>query len=152
MIRTKNKLLSFRVDGSPVPKQSFQMGANGHGFTKEAVLSWSEYVATAGNIAMREQLQRYNQPLTHGFLGVDLLFVLDYNRRVDCDNLSKCVLDAMQGVIYENDYMIVDLYACKFWNIPTIFPGVDPKRKFDSPGLVINAPAGVDIKIYRVEV
>lgn len=146
----RNKLLQFWVSGSPIPKQSFEMGANGQGFTKESVIAWAEYVGTEANIAMREQLQRFNQPLTHGFLAVELVFVLDHNRRMDCDNLSKCVLDAMNQIVYGDDSQVINLNIWKRWNKPFIFPGVDPKRKFDDPGYMDPRPAGVDITILRV--
>ena len=40
-------------------------------------------------------------------------FRLGNNRRVDLDNLSKAVLDAMNGIVYKDDTEVIELHLKK---------------------------------------
>jgi crossover junction endodeoxyribonuclease RusA len=42
---------------------------------------------------------------------VDVLFVSKSNRRRDIDNMIKLVLDALNGVVYEDDSQVVEIHA-----------------------------------------
>ena len=94
--------INFVVEGEPRPKQSFRY-AKGGGYTPASVKAWQEAVAWEAKIAMK------GEDLLTGWLKVTLLFMLGNNRRVDIDNLSKCVLDAMNGIVYEDDTKISQL-------------------------------------------
>jgi Holliday junction resolvase RusA-like endonuclease len=49
-------------------------------------------------------------------LTCELVFVRGDRRWVDCENLSKPVTDAMNGIVYEDDHQIVDLRIRKFYS------------------------------------
>lgn len=110
--------IAFDVPGQPVPKQSFRYtGANGKGggYTPARVKNWQQEVAFAASLAMAGR-----DPFT-GAVKVTLTFKLPTRRRVDADNLSKCVLDALNGIIFADDAQVVDLHIRKVYTTP---PGV----------------------------
>ena len=95
--------LSFDVPGEPRPKQSFRYSSRGGGFTAAPVKAWQDAVAWQAKIAMK------GADMMSGYLSVSLIFRLGNKRRVDLDNLSKAVLDAMNGVVYEDDTIVCKL-------------------------------------------
>ena len=66
----------------------------------ERSIAW-EVVAQNSGIAMDAGLD----------FRVDVLFVSKSNRRKDIDNLIKLVLDALNGVVYEDDSQVVEIHA-----------------------------------------
>ena len=86
--------------GEPVSKQRPRMGKNGQAYTPkrtrdaEAVIAdrWSEEVGGKFEPEAR--------------LGVSLQFVCANRRRKDLDNMAKLVLDALNGVAYDDDSQI----------------------------------------------
>jgi len=52
-----------------------------------------------------------------GSLTVELTFFLGDGRRVDADNLSKCVMDGLNGIVWEDDRqnirLVIDKYICR---------------------------------------
>lgn len=114
--------ITIEVSGEPRPKQSFRYtGKNGKGggFTPASIKAWQETVAWQAKQAMS------GQDILTGELFVILKFRLGNQRRVDIDNLSKAVLDAMNGIVYEDDTKIIELFISKCI------------RK-DNPGVTIN--------------
>jgi Holliday junction resolvase RusA-like endonuclease len=104
----------FFVDGQPRPKQSFKIGRSGGritGFTPARVKSWQQDVAWAALGHMRGR--KIDKPL-EGNLLVRLTFYLGDARRQDSDNLSKAVLDALNGTVWEDDRQVVDLIIAKY--------------------------------------
>ena len=37
-------------------------------------------------------------------------------KKPDCDNLAKCILDALNNVAYDDDKQVVELYVEKHWS------------------------------------
>lgn len=103
-------MVSFFVEGEPRPKQSFRVSGKG-GFTPARVKAWQTDVACDAMLAMRK-IERFNQPFATD-LAVTLEFTLGDRRRVDLDNLSKAVLDGLNGIVYEDDRQIVELHLKK---------------------------------------
>ncbi|HAR45421.1 MAG TPA: hypothetical protein DCS05_04385 [Nitrospiraceae bacterium] len=101
-------LISFFVEGEPRPKQSFRVSGRNGGFTHPRVKAWQTDVACEAERSMRS-IGRFNQPFSAGYLAVRLIFFLGNHRRVDLDNLSKAVLDGLNGICYDDDRQIVDL-------------------------------------------
>ena len=101
-------MLEFFVEGNPVPKQSFNMGKYG-GYPKKGVKEWEELIGWQAKLCHR------GTPL-QGNLQVDMQFYLGHKRRVDLDNLSKSVLDGMNGIVYEDDRQVVKLYLEKYYD------------------------------------
>lgn len=106
-------MITFRVDGIPRPKQSFKMGKHG-GYTPARIKSWQNAVAWQA-----KEMMMWMDMLT-GSLAVVLDFYLPDRHRRDSDNLSKAVLDAMNGIVYQDDTQIDDLHIRKFYNDPRI--------------------------------
>lgn len=112
------KKIEFRAEGEPRPKQSFRVVRDGgkvRGFTDKKVKEWQESVAWSARSAMA------GGEYLDGKVRVELLFELSNKRRVDCDNLSKAVLDSCNGVIWQDDSAVVDLHIRK---IVSKTPGV----------------------------
>lgn len=103
----------FFVPGAPVPKQSFRYSRTG-GYTDPRVTAWQSTIAYH---AEKEGVTLTSKPVKVG-----LLFLLKTKRRVDCDNLSKAVLDALNGVAWADDKQVVDLHIRKSLTLAT--PGV----------------------------
>ena len=99
--------VDFFVPGDPVPKQSFRVLRKGGGYIERDVRAWQERVNRRALAAMAGR-----QPLDE-WVEVELDFVLRHNRRVDLDNLSKGVLDALRKVVYHDDTQIVHLHLHK---------------------------------------
>lgn len=107
-----DNFLTFSVQGEPVPKQSFRVSrSNGRtgGFTDARVKGWQETVAWEARMAM----QKMSVPILTNSTRVRLVFKLGNRRRVDLDNLSKAVLDAMNGVVWKDDTQINELHLSK---------------------------------------
>ncbi|HJS17309.1 MAG TPA: RusA family crossover junction endodeoxyribonuclease [Anaerolineales bacterium] len=102
--------LSFFVEGEPVAKQSFRYSRRGS-FTPARVKAWQGDVSLCAQLAMRQEGEL--EPM-EGNLSVDLTFFLGNARRTDLDNLSKAILDAMNGVAWLDDKQVIRLTIHKF--------------------------------------
>jgi len=99
-------MITFRVDGNPLPKQSFRVTKTRgkvYGYTDKRVEAWQDTVGWMARDAMRGE-----SPM-EGDLEVVIEFTRENRKRVDLDNLSKAVLDAMNGIVYRDDQQIVRL-------------------------------------------
>jgi len=101
------RVVDFFVSGQPIPKQSFRVLRKGGGYIARSVRSWQETVSQRAHEAMAGRAP------ARGWIEVELDFVLDHNRRVDLDNLTKGVLDALRKVVYEDDVQINHLLVHK---------------------------------------
>ena len=94
-----NKLVSFFVDGNPVPKQSYR-AVKGGGYTDPRVKAWANTVAQVAKIHMM------GKDMFIGNISIELQFFLPTKRRKDWDNLAKNVMDAMNGIVYKDDSQV----------------------------------------------
>lgn len=101
-------LASFFVDGEPRPKQSFRVSGRGGGFQPARIKAWQNEVTFEAERTMRV-MGRFNEPFNTGRLVVNLAFYLGNHRRVDLDNLSKCVLDGLNGIVFGDDQQVYEL-------------------------------------------
>lgn len=106
----------FLVDGNPLPKQSFRF-VHGGGYTHPRVKAWQDTVMLRSREVMQDKVR------LAGPVSVRLVFVLKHQRKVDCDNLSKAVLDAMNGIVYVDDSLVCNLHIVKHV-MPKAEPGV----------------------------
>ena len=111
-------ILEFFVPGPPRAKQSFRYGAHGHSYTPARIKAWQADVGWAAQQAIHkscitttEQFLKF--PIKTD-VSVDLIFLLPDNHRIDADNLSKAVLDALNGIAWEDDRQAIDLHPRKF--------------------------------------
>ena len=93
------------VHGDPVPKQSYR-AVHGGGYTDPRVKAWQDTV-------LIESKPRLPETPISGPVYVTLMFYLRHRRRVDVDNLSKAVLDALNKFGWVDDTQIIDLRITK---------------------------------------
>lgn len=103
------RTVAFFVPGSAVPKQSFRVDARRRvrGYRSARVTAWQQTVAWHAREAMR------GDPPLSGAVRMRLEFVLPSRRRVDLDNLSKAVLDALNGIVWHDDRQVTRLELSK---------------------------------------
>jgi len=104
--------LQFFVDGTPRPKQSFRFTTRSGkpaGFQPVRVKEWQNLVRLRASEAIAG---RQEFPLVDG-LKVMLEFNLPDKKRRDSDNLSKGTLDALNGIVWEDDNQVTDLHIIK---------------------------------------
>ena len=108
----------FEVKGDPVPKaraRTVRKGGRTWSFTPKKVAAWEKLVK-------EEASKHFDQPLS-GPIQVSMIFYMNRpeSRRKDIwvpttpdlDNLEKAVLDALNGVAYEDDRYVVAKNAQK---------------------------------------
>lgn len=86
------------IAGNPIPKGRPRYGGRSPR-TPEATREWEEVVGWQA----RSQFMR--APL-EGDLGIEFIFFRENQIRTDLDNLEKAMLDALQGILYEDDSQI----------------------------------------------
>jgi Holliday junction resolvase RusA-like endonuclease len=99
------EILHITVEGTATPKQSFRYSKWGS-YQSERVKTWQEKVRQAAREA-------YLGEPTPQAVSVSIIFVLPDRRRRDIDNLSKGVLDALTGVVWDDDQQVVHLGLTK---------------------------------------
>jgi len=107
--------ITFFVQGEPRAKQSFRAG-NGGGYQTELVKGWQSDCGYAALQAMRA-IDIYEPYLKGTRLTVQMIFFLGNARKIDLDNLSKCVSDGLNGVLWTDDQdnvrLVLDKYICR---------------------------------------
>lgn len=109
MINVTMPSLQFWVPGNPIPKQSFRYKKGG-GYQPTRVREWQYNVGYVARGVSPEIT-----PLDRD-LKVELNFKRNNKRKCDLDNLSKAVLDACNGIVWEDDRQIVDLRITKVYD------------------------------------
>lgn len=98
--------LQLFVPGIPRAKQSFIVVGHGRGAASPTVKAWQEQVGWH-----TRQLQPAPDPQSR--YKVTLHFYTTKYRAGDCDNLSKAVLDALNGIIWKDDDQVDELHIFK---------------------------------------
>lgn len=122
MANTSDRTLvaQFFVKGEPRAKQSFRSTGRGRGYTPARIKAWQADVGWAA------QEYLHGQGKYETFAGpfiVVLVFRLGDRRRIDLDNLSKAVLDGLNGIVWEDDRDVINLNLWK--EAPCKEPGVE---------------------------
>ena len=99
-----SELVRFFVAGTPIAKQSFKMG-KGHGYTPDHVKAWAA--------AVQYEAMRFIQDRIDGNVFVKMYFYMPDKRRVDLDNLSKNILDAVKDICFGDDSTVTKLLLTK---------------------------------------
>jgi len=101
--KTKNEgLIRFTVYGQPIPKKRPRLGKAGT-YTPKATVDYEKMVK-------RHARQQMTMPFNADVF-VHMAFYRKTRHRVDVDNLSKSVLDAMNKVAYTDDYLVKKVFA-----------------------------------------
>ena len=104
--------ICFNVNGVPIPKQSFRYGKNGGSHQTAHVMNWQNTISWEAKIAMQGQ-----DPIAAP-VSMTIDFYLPNHSRKDLDNLSKCVLDGCNGIVFVDDCQVVDLELHKHFGSP----------------------------------
>lgn len=118
--------LTFKTEGNPIPKQSTRFDGAGRAHTDPRITAWQEAVAWAAKEAIAEYP---DWQIFTGSLHVIIHFSRSNRHRVDLDNLSKAVLDSLNGLVFVDDNQVVILHITKNFS--------------DTPG--------ISVMIYEVE-
>ena len=105
--------LSFFVPGPARAKQSFRYGRNGRSFQSARVKGWQADVGWAAQQAMRVYVDHLEKFPLHGDIAVELIFLMKNKYSADGDNLSKAILDALNGIVWDDDQKVIDLHIRK---------------------------------------
>lgn len=102
-------MIEFEIAGEPKPKGRPRMTKTGHTYTPKETRQAEVGVQLAWELSGG---QRLNGPLV-----LECKFYVGTKRRVDCDNLGKLVLDALNKHAFEDDSQIVDLHLRKIFTV-----------------------------------
>jgi len=106
-------VVRFTIDCNPLPKERPRVTSRVNKWTGESktfaytpkrTKQYEAYVALLARQAMGDR-----EP-EKGLLCVSLVFYRA-RRNADIDNCTKSVMDAIQGVVFNNDNQVVDLHA-----------------------------------------
>ena len=120
--------LKFFVAGEPRAKQSFRSTGKGRGYTPARIKAWQADVGWVAQQTMRNA--GFDGPVANRGFHVNLDFQLGDNRRIDLDNLSKAVLDGLNGIVWDDDRNVIHLNLRK--EIYPEQPGVRVNVMWDS--------------------
>ena len=123
-----NKEVSFTVPGKPFGKQRPRMSRRGKFVTtytpKETVeyenLVKLSYYNSAGNTKLKGAIKAnikgvFPIPSTTSNKQKEKMISgeVKYTKKIDCDNMAKCVLDALNNIAYDDDSQIYELSVTK---------------------------------------
>lgn len=97
------------VHGNPLPKQSYR-AVKGGGYTDPRVKMWQDIISWKAHEAM------IDHPVFECPVEVHITFWRKSGARVDLDNLSKCALDALNGIVFSDDCQVINLHLSKHVN------------------------------------
>ena len=140
-----NKEVNIIVPGKPFGKQRPRMSRRGKFTTtytpKETVeyenlVKISYYTSTGGNTKLKGAIKaeiRGIFPVPNSASNKQkekmLSGEIKYTKKLDCDNMAKCVLDALNNIAYDDDSQIYDLKVTKEYGEN---PRVEIKLKEDN--------------------
>ena len=96
--------ITFEVQGQPIPKQRPRVN-NGRAITPQRTRAYETQVGWAARVAMQDR-----EPM-RGDVALVLRFKRRGRRRADLDNMTKAILDGINGVVYLDDKQVVRLTA-----------------------------------------
>jgi len=96
--------ICFEVPGTPVPKQSTRFTGSGC-YTQEEIKAWQNSVAWGAKQAcmVNPYFELISKPKE---VYVQITFYVPDRRRRDIDNLCKPVLDACNGILWDDDSQV----------------------------------------------
>jgi crossover junction endodeoxyribonuclease RusA len=108
-VKLKELALSFTIPGQPVPKGRPRLGKGGNVFTPKKTRSYEYAVGMVAAAACAAA--RWNaQPPAKSYAVILRVFTVSA-RRQDLDNVTKCLLDGMNRVVYPDDSLVDELHV-----------------------------------------
>ena len=124
--------IEFTIDGKVRPKQSFRYTRFGHKYTPKDVKQYARDIQYSFYAKYPTWLPSflYQKPLKveiQVYKKISKSFSKTIKQKAitgeirplvkpDCDNISKNILDALNGVVYPDDKQIVELTVKKFYS------------------------------------
>lgn len=101
----------FTVDGQPVPKGRPRFGK--HAYTPKRTRQYEKVVKHRAFQAVMEanRREKWRTDLRYS---VSLFLFFGDARKRDLDNCAKAITDALNGVAYEDDAQIDELYVVRY--------------------------------------
>ncbi len=99
--------ITLTFTGEPIPAARPRFGQGGT-YMPKSYTAYKEALAWLFKAKMKTR-----KPM-RGAIIIVLDFYRKNHRRVDLDNLEKTVLDAGNGVVWEDDAQIIDMHSRKF--------------------------------------
>lgn len=106
--------LIFTVPGKPQPKQRARRGRGGKWYTPTQTRLFEASVASYARVTINDHPMRTirgwnpSRPFR-----VTVVCYMPDKRRRDADNVAKAVLDACNGILWDDDNQVIDLRAIK---------------------------------------
>jgi len=128
-------MVTFRVDGTPVPKGRPRFARRGKftaAYTPKSTLQYEDLIADGAKRAMGasepfevalEAFLYFSLPIPKSYSKKRTeacLSGLERPMKKDLDNLIKSVCDGMNKIIYKDDGQIVNLHATKVYGEPYV--------------------------------
>jgi len=138
------KEISFSVDGQPKGKMRPRFnGKTGHTYTPKETVNYENYVKIS--YRMKYQNLKLEGPIEAEIIGTFPIpksiskkkaqaminDTIHYTKKIDCDNLAKSILDALNGIAYDDDAQI---YSLKVY-----------KKYGENPGVEVKLREGIDV-------
>lgn len=98
-------IVELRIPGPPQAKQRPQHGTNRNTFTPRATLQAEAVVGTFARQGMK------GRPPVEFPVGVAAEFYMPTRHRADADNLLKLLMDAMNGIVYQDDKQVDEVFV-----------------------------------------
>ena len=102
----RQPFVAFTVEGNPIPKGRprvmLRPGRRATAYTPATTKLWEAQVATAARLAMGGM-----DPAV-GPVSLVLWFYRENRVRCDGDNIEKAASDSMSGIVWVDDYQVVD--------------------------------------------
>ena len=119
--------LTLRFNVKPTPHQSFRMSRNGFKYTPKKILDFKQDVAweLSGQLSDDFEIIRAGTPIIVEYLHYCFKFPKStaLKRRIEgtakvskpdlLDNLNKAFIDALEGIVFEQDQNIVEVRDLK---------------------------------------
>lgn len=105
--------IHFTLDVEPLPQPRPRF-SKGKTYQPARIVEYKSRIKKAAIMAMN------GRPPLSAPLKMILKLGRTTRRRVDVDNLSKAIMDAVNGVCYVDDSLIVDLHCIKHFDKPQV--------------------------------
>ena len=100
-MKTLTTPLNFFVEGKPRSKQSFKVSKKGH-YIPAPTKHWQDICCYTARAELNKLVGWAGVIIEHP-VSIELSFYMDTYRRVDGDNLEKCVMDGLKDSILPDD-------------------------------------------------
>lgn len=96
--------LYFVVDGEPIPKERPRV-SKGKAYTPDNTKKYKELVQQSASLAMRGKIP------SNRLIYLDIEFRRKNEVKADVDNLSKAIMDACNGILWQDDKQVRRLFV-----------------------------------------